>query len=534
MTVHNYFFLRPNKLPLCDNSSGRFWIALLLIFLLRGLAIQCIYPPLEGPDEYQHLAYLQFLLEEKKLPIYGEANVPKSMYNDLTANPHSLHGWNQTKQIGCLPYESYYDSTAVLSIAPNIALYQAQHPPLYYLTVLPIYALTSRHFGFQSAIYWLRAVNIIFGSVGILLLLSPLSHIIKEEKLKNATAIAAVLSPISLIFVSRVSNDSLALLFAGITVWLLSNLSKEKQSDKQVLLAGGCIGLGLITKLTVLPVLLSAYLFLVLFLFFRHNKPAKVIRTITIFSAGAALLSAPLWIYSYSTYGVIIPSQETILNASRGHSLSELLFRSAATMSFDNLVFAAKFIGSTLWSSGWTFLLPHSVFLVAYAIILILGAVGAGILIKSVSARNFHQNIAQNLHLLLCILIILTTAGLIYGHALNTRIAYGYIASPVYYVLIAYPAVMICLSKALKAYTTRLATLMMWLVGGLFMVTELHSLFTVAIPHWSATDNMSLAMQRLTMVHPAFPTPIWSIPIYALALVILVRIAVKERPWRSV
>jgi len=81
-------------------KSDRFFWLLVAIFVVRGIAIQCLYPPLEGPDEYQHIAVIHYMAENHALPVYGDAKVPVSLYDDIVANPHPNHSFDQTWRIG--------------------------------------------------------------------------------------------------------------------------------------------------------------------------------------------------------------------------------------------------------------------------------------------------------------------------------------------------------------------------------------------------------------------------------------------------
>ena len=162
--------------------DGFFWL-LIVIFLLRGMAIQCLYPPLEGPDEYQHIAVIHYLVENRALPVYGQAKVPVSLYDDIVANPHPNHSTDQTRRIGAQSYETFYDNTPVrISDAP-INLYQAQHPPLYYILMAPLYSWSRSVLDFRSTVYLLRFVNLVAAAFAVVFLLYPLRCIVADERL---------------------------------------------------------------------------------------------------------------------------------------------------------------------------------------------------------------------------------------------------------------------------------------------------------------------------------------------------------------
>lgn len=136
----------PPGISKCLKLDARaFAVLLLLLFVLRGIQMQCLYPPLEGYDEYQHIAYLVFLNENHHPPVYGQDVVPPSLYADLVANPHCDYDYQQTKRIGTRSYTDFYNQPAAQPGNAAIKLYQAQHPPLYYELVAPVFGCGGRH-----------------------------------------------------------------------------------------------------------------------------------------------------------------------------------------------------------------------------------------------------------------------------------------------------------------------------------------------------------------------------------------------------
>ena len=59
------------------NAQGtyRFVSLLLLIFFLKAAIYLSIFPPFEGWDEYQHLAYIYHLQDNDSLPVLRESFV---------------------------------------------------------------------------------------------------------------------------------------------------------------------------------------------------------------------------------------------------------------------------------------------------------------------------------------------------------------------------------------------------------------------------------------------------------------------------
>ena len=242
---------------------GFFWL-LIVIFLLRGMAIQCFYPPLEGPDEYQHIAVIQYLVENRSLPVYGEAKVPVSLYDDIVANPHPNHSADQTRRIGAQSYETFYAGTPVRTSDAPINLYQAQHPPLYYIIMAPLYAWSRSVLDFRSTVYLLRFVNLVAAAFAVVFLLYPLRCILADERLYRLFALTVAASPMYMIHISRVTNDAFALLFAGIALMLVLKISGAKRPCLTAGVAGFLVGVSVMFKLTGMVLLPTVLVYLLI------------------------------------------------------------------------------------------------------------------------------------------------------------------------------------------------------------------------------------------------------------------------------
>src|SRR5216684_8021753 len=54
-------------------------LALTLLIVARGVFVLCVLPPFEGWDEYQHIAYIVYIKEQREIPRFGHSTVPRSM-----------------------------------------------------------------------------------------------------------------------------------------------------------------------------------------------------------------------------------------------------------------------------------------------------------------------------------------------------------------------------------------------------------------------------------------------------------------------
>jgi 4-amino-4-deoxy-L-arabinose transferase-like glycosyltransferase len=492
-----------------------FPILLGVLFFLRGLQIQCLYPPLEGPDEYQHIAYMVYLIEEHKSPQFGKAMVPKSLYPKLLANPHCTYDWQQTQKIGCLRYEDFYEQQPLRieesDKAIDIGLYQAQHPPLYYILFSPVFSWVTNSFGFRQAVYTLRLINILLASVAIVCLVSPAKTIFKEKKSILLGMLAISLHPMFMTYVSRVANDPLALVFAGLAVFVLTQMTHNRYLIIKATLIGCLIGLGVLTKLIAFCLLPASLVFLG-YLLWKHRISLRktIICALTIIS-WYFILTFQYHFQNYSAFGTIFPSSDTVNNAAAGKTFLDVI----GQIRLEHIVtyFGIRLVASNLWTSGWSFLYPPVVLI--FIFMCILAAALFGLLpVIFIRLRNPAQNhLRFPPNLILCCLIVIFSFGAAYVQALNSISHMGRISTTPYYVMIGYPAFLTCFLAAARGYGKAGPAVIASSLIVFFLAIEYYCVLRIAIPHWANANRLSVIFERLASIHPTFPAPQYFFPL---------------------
>lgn len=500
---------------------GFFWL-LIVIFLLRGMAIQCFYPPLEGPDEYQHIAVIQYLVENRSLPVYGLAMVPVSLYNDIVANPHPKHSEEQTRRIGALSYEDYYTREPARTGDAPIRLYQAQHPPLYYIIMAPLYAWSRSVLDFHSTVYLLRFVNLIAAAFAIVFLLYPLRCILADERLYRLFALTVAASPMFMIHISRVTNDAFALLFAGITVLLAMRIIRTSRPYMMAGIAGVVTGISVMFKLTgfvLLPVVLVYFVFLAAASRISRRRSALCCFA---FFAGYLLTNFQYHAWVHAQFGTFLFDQASSRCQASGLSMLDVLggIRVEHCWSF----FVDSLFLSNLWTSGWSFLHTPRLFLWAYAVLSLLAA-GGSLGWLRIRPRDKNMLFIRDWSpLILCLLLICATTCALYVFALKHLAAYNFLSTPSYYFMIAYPAFLSCVLIASLGYGRSMASVISLLLLVLFTFTELYGLCFTAVPYWAQSQDLTVIFSRLASLHPFFPAPAYFFVLYPLALVLSVTV----------
>src|SRR5687768_12853060 len=169
-----------------ERTHARAWwlVAGLLItaFLARGPLYLSVFPPFEGWDEYQHLAYIAHLDETGTIPVFDQSTVSLTLRPLLIAFPHSQWGGDQVREWGVLSYADYWSSPAPAAgsspvEASPLRLYQAQHPPLAYALAVPVWRSLWKEHPLE-AISAIRTMNLLLVAAALVLFACALTRLV--------------------------------------------------------------------------------------------------------------------------------------------------------------------------------------------------------------------------------------------------------------------------------------------------------------------------------------------------------------------
>jgi len=345
-------FLRARNNSHCSDppplSRGTPEVLLLFGIMLLGLAHLAVLPPWEGFDETAHYAYMQQLADDRQLPRYGTAHmaVDVELYGRVGPLPYSgvppfeqrEHGEFGVAPGGGISYRQFFASSTwrdtgsdaihgspVESRAyrPAEAMnWQAQHPPLYYALVAPVYAAT-KNMSWADHLLALRFVSYLFAVCAI---------VIGARTLTNQRAMPARWLPLGVLLwpflfpmwfpeMARLGNDSLVALGVAVS-WALLVRYTEKPDRTSALLIGLVLGLGCLTKAIFVPIAAGVVLFLGLRAVFgmggvaQHRKRPWI--DLVLILTTTAGLSGWWYVQGYLTHGSILGSDELIRLANQG------------------------------------------------------------------------------------------------------------------------------------------------------------------------------------------------------------------------
>lgn len=196
------------------------WLVVLLgLYLVLHAGYAWVTPPLHGPDELQHLQYIQSLALHHQLPVFDY------MRNDPEARPMVIH--------------------------------TALHGPVYYALLAPFY-LALRPIHENLALQTLRHLTGLLGVALILLTRAACVRVFGDGPLARWASVATALHPLTLYLSAHISNEMLAAVWVALAFWFLAQALAGEAGVRPWLGTGVAVALGLLTKYTSIVALFAA------------------------------------------------------------------------------------------------------------------------------------------------------------------------------------------------------------------------------------------------------------------------------------
>jgi 4-amino-4-deoxy-L-arabinose transferase-like glycosyltransferase len=389
------------------SPAQRFLIVLLLIYTAKQLFNVVVFPPFSGHDEVAHFAYIETVATEHRVPRFVDlsdwpppgANAPPLPPGDYL--PDRLYkycdyviGWqgpnvcetDQPSYLAAPKHVVFYN----MGIGYKVVGFQyaANHPPLYYMLMTPLYWLTDGASP-ETQLYFFRAAAIPFGLITIFLAYLLARLLFRDDSFLAITVPAFVaFQPQVSYEAAMVNNDIVAIAAYSALLSLLVWGIRERFPPKILVLTGFTFGIALLAKGTGLTAAPLIALAVVVSSGLRNVR--DWLRKGAFVLAISGLLVWPWYLFLYRTYG----------NLSAFDQISALQwnnYRVGGTPSFWELFWNKNF-ATLRWQEtwgmfGWRRLPLDGGLLWAIAIPLILGLtglVGYGVIVAR-NARNDVQ-----------------------------------------------------------------------------------------------------------------------------------------------
>jgi len=260
-------------------------VAQLAVILAMGLlaaATVDIFSDKGFGDEPSHVAYVQTVAEDQRLPVLDRDKVSREV---------SALQTGRDPDVGAPPLPGLRGEQ-----------YEAFQPPLYYVIAAPVFLVSDDWF---MRVRLLRALGVFLLMLAAFVLYQLARHALPDAHLIAFSAALTVLMwPGVLVMSATVSNASLEILVVCALVYALWRADSET-SARWLLLAATALGLGILTKFTV-----AALAPLLIVVAVRYVARSTTERRWLVGAAAAAipvLLVLPWLLYNLDHYDALTP-----------------------------------------------------------------------------------------------------------------------------------------------------------------------------------------------------------------------------------
>ncbi|MGB9153245.1 MAG: hypothetical protein WCD70_09200 [Alphaproteobacteria bacterium] len=318
-----------------------FLLLYVLAVFFAGLGYLAIMPIFEGFDEYAHYSSMRQIAYTGTIPVLGKSTIDQTYidYQGPLPYSHDLppfdNGLTYAKFFK-MPYtveqylQIYRGHPVPAPFQPSTEKnWQAQHPPLYYLLMAPV-AKAASSYGLITQIFILRLITFLFALTGVALgfLAVEKSETPQQE---SQSMIGFFLYPLILPMFfpefTRLGNDALCILWAGVLAFLLAAWKRDENNTKLSLAIGVTLGLGLLTKALFLPITAALLIFLSVRLWRDKGnaatRPQRVMNLLWMFYP-ALMIGGGWYLYTGSHFGVVGGGTDSALLTQQGGMIAGL------------------------------------------------------------------------------------------------------------------------------------------------------------------------------------------------------------------
>jgi 4-amino-4-deoxy-L-arabinose transferase-like glycosyltransferase len=361
-----------------------FIVILMSVFTCKQIFSVAAFYPFSGHDELAHYSYIRTLATEARLPVLPDVRewrsqlrggqppptdqIPDELYTycrfvlDWYCEPENFRWRENPPRIVTVPGYGYF---------PSGYQYVANHPPLYYALMAPLYLL-SRGASVEVQQYLLRLAAIPFGLLTVYAAFRTTRLLFPNDWFMLVTVPAFVAFQPQISYeAAMVNNDIVAIALFSLLIWGIVAGMKTVFPPRLCLLLGVALGAGLLVKsttATIAPVIAVAILWT---LGIRDWR--RLISRGLLVGVPAAILAAPWYLYLYRTYG----------DLSGLKRVEELQYWNAPMGSFWELLTDPHFVVDRFRESwgeyGWRIIHFRDGLIIVIAVPIVASAVGLAI-----------------------------------------------------------------------------------------------------------------------------------------------------------
>jgi 4-amino-4-deoxy-L-arabinose transferase-like glycosyltransferase len=294
--------------------TRQFLLALLVLYFGKEALVTIVSPPFSGHDEVAHYSYVRVVAKDHRLPKIPDLADWRVEFNKRSTTPGDfvppeLYKYCRyfTQDWFCDPDNPVWAKSPPYAITysgqyyPSGWIYTANHPPLYYLLMTPIYWATE---GASPAAqqFAMRAAAIPLGMITVILAYLLVGVLFPGEAFLAITVPAFVaFQPQVSYEAAMVNNDILCIALVSLVLYLLARGIRDRFPWRISVFTGVAFGFALLAKGTAIIAAPLIALAVIMAIGLRH-VPQWVLRG-GLMAVLAGLISSPWYIFLYRTYG---------------------------------------------------------------------------------------------------------------------------------------------------------------------------------------------------------------------------------------
>jgi 4-amino-4-deoxy-L-arabinose transferase-like glycosyltransferase len=295
---------------------------LFVVYLGLACAFAFLVPPLEAPDEPQHLNYINYVASHSRLP--NQYNPDQSVFGQ--GHQHPLY-----YMLAALFVRASGSSEIQVEARRNPrggpSVGASQTVPRYDHSGRSLFPTTTDAVLF----YGLRLGSIVIGALNLLLLWRVAGLFFPNSPWRLFALFLAATLPQFLFLSAVISNDNLANLFATATIYSCLRILEDPSRTRAYVAAGLCLGLGILAKKTILTFVPPVGLVLLLVLVRSpRGEVRRLLPRVLLVPALTLLVSGGLFLRNRLLYGEWLASrmeEQTLTDLFTPRSLSDPYFR---------------------------------------------------------------------------------------------------------------------------------------------------------------------------------------------------------------
>jgi hypothetical protein len=516
----------------------------------------CVLPPFEAWDEYQHVAYIVHLNETGDRPWFGVSDTPASLLLELPRFPHARQALEQMGSTGALGYADYWARTSDGSLEGppsvktpgRIGLYQAQHGPLYYRLMAPLFEALGGVANLRASIAGLRFINLLFTAASVWIAFGIIARRVKNPSVIAFSGLLIALQPLFLMNGVRVANDALGVLLATIAIGWALDLPRILVQRRAII---SLIGLGSLTGLAVLaksvhfgliPFIAAAWLWGTVRNYRRSRRAAEVWRAMAAavaMSVAFVAVTQAEFRGNWKRYGTLTVMQESLINGQAGRGGIAHLIATARAVSWRG--FAENlWLRKSVMSGGWSWAGANQRMQNRHEFLALAALAGWAWWLVPASRRRPGRLFDDPSVPWICAALCLGYSASLGYHTLQSQLCWGTPSTNPWYAAAAYPWFLLMLTAGSFLWPIgRLRLALPVLLCIFFLETQATIILGSMVATYTAGANWQLALSRLASLEPEC-LGTTTIHVAAGSVLVLVALALAEailvthRSWSKV